>query len=789
MRLNVRGQACHGLLTLAVDGREIVPGLRSTAPDWLEDGVAICQVEDGPRWVLNACDIATGGLRLLDGEPATTVAASGAGVWAAWRSTGIRSNVHPAIPLAGLWGVGRDGALGYARLQQQGTGIVFRSTSGSESEAFAGIPLRDVHIVAYGVAAAVSRGLLRTVGTPAAVTVPEEVFGPRLLQRRRSGEWWVLYHTQDRLLLHPLTSPIGYIVTTPGLPTYEPDFVELASGLIRVVWSTTAGAGPAAYRVRDIDLASARTPLTPQPPHPPPQPPPIEEPPRVTIASYEPRRGPAPLVVTAIRQLSGGLATRLLWRQRLQGDPKWIQVASNPASDPDHHFNFPTPGTYEIGVDVTGPGGSDGTVTPRIVEVLTMSDHTYASDDPKSGETIPKLTHQQVLDALNAVDAAYQELLYRAPDRDGQAAYERDLLNGDMTVAAMRANIMRSDEYKEKHKPKPPQPIVTVPTLHPDGRIFRTSENVPWRWKGVSAFALLDRFAKGQDLTPFLDAYRGFNILRVWPYVDWSSNGWGYPTPPTVDVIKSFLRHVAERGWLVELTLLTNDEPSMLEWAKTLIPQLAADPRPTNLLLEGGNEPTTHKNIDTKALKPALDASGFVYASGNYEDSTKVFGEFGVAHTPRDSEWPRKAHDLMEYYNGGGPHAPSDPAHRFPWSGDEPAKTQDVAPPAAPLTKRDDWLAYFGTAALLGCGATFHSETGKYASVPTSDEASLIVAALEALDAFPADAPNGPYSRPVENSLRTYCVGNCMVRVRPTTTTPPSGGWKPTGSSSILYRK
>ncbi len=407
-------------------------------------------------------------------------------------------------------------------------------------------------------------------------------------------------------------------------------------------------------------------------------------------------------------------------------------------------------------------------------------------------DTIPNLTQEQVRQALDDVDAAYVELLFRLPDRGGQAAYERDLLNGDLTVAEMRANIMQSQEYQDKHQskpPKPPDPVVTTPVLHADGRIFRTSDNKPWRYMGVSAFQLLDRWAKGENIVPFLTAYTGFNTLRVWPYVpakDWGAKAWDVRS---VDVTKQFLSYVGGLGWTVELTLLTDDDAARLSWAQGFIPQLVASPRPTNLLIEIGNEPTTHKNINTQACKAACDASGFLYASGNYEDATKMFGKYGVSHGPRDSEWPRKAHDLMEFYNGGGPHAPSDPAHHYPQVGDEPAKTQDVAPPAAPLVKPDDWRGYFGTAAILGAGATFHSETGKFAQLPTSEEAGLAAAALEALTCFPADAPNGPYSRPVENSLRTYVVGNCMVRVRPTTPDPPSSGWTKIGVSHVLWKR
>src|SRR5207253_93784 len=120
----------------------------------------------------------------------------------------------------------------------------------------------------------------------------------------------------------------------------------------------------------------------------------------------------------------------------------------------------------------------------------------------------------------------------------------------------------------------------------------------------------------------------------------------------------------------------------------------------------------------------------------------------------------------IEFFAGGGPNTPSDPAHHCPIVLDEPAKLQDVGG-----DRVRDWRAYFGAAALLSGGATFHSETGKFGRTPTPAERELAAAALEGLNAFPADAPLGAYHRPVEASLRTYQVGSWMVRVRPETPT------------------
>lgn len=323
---------------------------------------------------------------------------------------------------------------------------------------------------------------------------------------------------------------------------------------------------------------------------------------------------------------------------------------------------------------------------------------------------------------------------------------------------------------------------VAVGELTADGRIFRR-DGEPWRWKGVSAFQLLDRFARGENIDPFLEAYGGFNVLRVWPYVpakDWGARAWD---APSADTTRAFVAYVGARGWCVELTLLTDDDPARIPWARALVQDLASD-RPANLLIEIGNEPRTHKAIETAALRDVLDASGFLYASGDYEESSSAFGGYLVAHTARDDEWPRRAHDALDYYQGGGPNDPSDPPHRVPIVLDEPPKLQDVGG-----DRTRDWRAYFAVCALLGAGATFHSETGKFAEFPTDEERQLATIALEALNVFPADAPLGAYRRPVERSLRTYVVGSYMVRVRPATPEAPEPGWIALDADGITFRK
>lgn len=387
MRINSKAHACHGLETLSVNGKICVPGMRSTAPDWLDDRPgaeeeAIFQRElpvGSEHWELAACNIKTQNVRPLEpnisaiSRQGATVIYGGAGVWAAQTSAGIRSNVHTFQPIAGLWGVGRDGCLGYCERQQSGTGIVFRAIDGTELKVEQNTPMHDVHIVSFGVAAYVHSGKLYTIGVPAPVTVPEEIFEPRLLHLY-NDTWAVGYHTQNRLLFQPLiTAAEGYVVWN-GAGTFSPDWHETSPHCIRGVWSTTEAEGPTRFRSTggeygpDLDIVKMPVqPLT-LPPVPPPTRP---DRPRVTIVSYQPQAGRAPMTVRAVRGLSGGPAMRLYWLRRQHApNARWETVANNPASDPDHHFQFDEPGVYEIAVEVTGPGGSDRTGAVRLVTVL-----------------------------------------------------------------------------------------------------------------------------------------------------------------------------------------------------------------------------------------------------------------------------------------------------------------------------------------------------------------------------------------------------------------------------------
>jgi hypothetical protein len=318
-----------------------------------------------------------------------------------------------------------------------------------------------------------------------------------------------------------------------------------------------------------------------------------------------------------------------------------------------------------------------------------------------------------------------------------------------------------------------------------DRRVF-TRAGAPWTWKGLSAFPWCDRFARGDDLGPLLDPFQalGYNLLRVWDYVTWEGTGWESQPP---EVWLAFLQAMEGRGFYVELTLMTDDLPHRYAVAEQLVEALAAA-QPANLVVEIGNEPNIHKHIEVERLRAVCEASGFLFASGlNDVPAEEWFGLYLTAHTPRDYEWPRKCHDLLEYYNGGGPGAPTDPPHHVPCASDEGLQPQRPPPYDSGLAYQDgdltktghDYRAYSAGCIVMGPGATLHWEGGKFGLPPTPEELHCAKETALGLSAFPAGSSNLGYRRIDEQgkTSRTYCAGPSMVRIRPETTTAPEPGW------------
>lgn len=302
-------------------------------------------------------------------------------------------------------------------------------------------------------------------------------------------------------------------------------------------------------------------------------------------------------------------------------------------------------------------------------------------------------------------------------------------------------------------------------------------------WKGFSAFRLLDLYAKGEDIDPYLIYFKGYNLARVWTSVPWD-NGWDYPSQPaTLD----FIRYMRNKGFQVELTLCTDDRTDRVDQARSLVSYLNNyyEMIP-NLLLEAVNEPGIHDKLDPSMFKNLLTGSKFMYTSGWYIDTKKHYGKYWADHSSRDAQWFRKGgHNLYEANTGGGPNDPSEPALKQPCIEDEPGKYQDVGYDLVGI------YSYAASCVLLGAGATCHLESGKHCTIPTLQEIDWINYFLKGLDVYPAGTYNGSYRRVVElgqpDYARTYCTDKYSIRIKQSTKDHPESQWKPLDEWGICW--
>ena len=298
-------------------------------------------------------------------------------------------------------------------------------------------------------------------------------------------------------------------------------------------------------------------------------------------------------------------------------------------------------------------------------------------------------------------------------------------------------------------------------------------------YRGFSAFKSIENFRLGIEDTVLWSAFAESNVIEVFLYTpvkDWGTEAWDIPD---IETIRSFLRQVP---FYVNLCLLTDDDSSKIQPAIDIVNQLAVDKFP-NLILRIGNEPLTNKTINCEALRSACEASGYLYTSGIYEDDTKFFGQFWVDHSSRDNEWPRKAKNLIDAYNGGGPNNPSEPALKIPCIENEPIRPDEDG------YNENDFYAYAAICRSCGSGGTFHYNGGKFNTLPTDRDNPCKDAFLRGLNIF--SSSSRLYRRIDEhgNTLRTYIFGNNMIRIRPVTLTAPESGWTSLDEFGICWSK
>lgn len=574
-----------------------------------------------------------------------------------------------------------------------------------------------------------------------------------------------------------------------------------------------------------------------RPPVDPPDPPDPVKPPKFTISwPTFPVAGVAPFALVCVYAVETGSGP-VDWIEWLVGPSPsgpWTVSARNPGSDPDHTYRFPTAGTSYIKARGGNAAGVHETGLERQVTVTSPVPPVDPPVDPGSSVWLKtiwgdylstdgagflirgprKQAFQIQATTTPGIVAITSGGQYAATENDLRVKVDRpgvgseweqfELVTHDSVRRSFKSQrIGVGAGYVSAHSDGPvladkPDPLSwetfllepatgggggALSPLHVDGWQFRDATGAAVRIRGFSGFKILRMLADGRraEVDPILQFFtaHGANTIRVWPYVTWSGTGW---ETPTHDQILAAIDYLGSWGLRTYLTLFTDSQPpevpgpiDRIAWGKDLIRYLQAHTHTP--IFEIGNEPQINKRIDTGALRSTLDASGFLYTSGEYADSAQWFGHYGDAHTPRDMQWCRKAHDLHEYYVGGGPSYPAEPATHTVWIAGEPMRPdqQPNAPQTDPdtgvvISKVEDNLAYAAACSLLGGGAIFHYEGGKHGAFPVGEEVDCATAFFQGLRAFPEDMlPPSAYVRTDEHgeTLRTYSKGPYTVRIRP----------------------
>lgn len=258
-RFSVKGRVAAGIAGagVSIDGK--VVATTAGGEEWLNANSVVYsrKVAEPDQWGVFSHD----GLveKALDPKGANRLYGGGE-VWAAWTPSGIRSNLHPAMPAAGLFGVGPDGTMAFCRNFGSGVGLVLRAPDGAEVE-LTTTAVKDVQVLgrrdALWVAAGRIKSSLPLAGDPITPVGYCEV--PRLTSS--PTQTFLIYFNSDavgeRLVVQTKwDSPVGYtLLEAPpnGLRAFRPDLKWL-DGKLYAVWSVTEGAGPASIRKVEVDL-------------------------------------------------------------------------------------------------------------------------------------------------------------------------------------------------------------------------------------------------------------------------------------------------------------------------------------------------------------------------------------------------------------------------------------------------------------------------------------------------------------------------------------------------------
>jgi hypothetical protein len=352
--------------------------------------------------------------------------------------------------------------------------------------------------------------------------------------------------------------------------------------------------------------------------------------------------------------------------------------------------------------------------------------------------------------------------------------------------------------------------------VHIDGLVFRRNDGSIFPWRGASEFLLFDKFRRGVDILPFItrDVHPdqahptapGANIIRVFILLDWSSQrgpqfdgGVGPRIAPDAKYyadLRRFVDYVWARGVRVELSsgdfqLTIPDAAARIAHMQRLGETLRDHPA---VFLEM-NEP--FKNLpggaaEADRLGRILQGYGLLVSNGNYDiavGSTDLpHLNYVTNHPDRTDQFPsgplRNAdvRDGFEWKKGTTGTGTFFKGVKVPVVDDEGMGVAE-ARRAGSRTNNCDDMAYYGAmAALMGAGATFHSDGGVYSTAWGPVQTRCAVEFFSAIAFIPAEAQLAQLEPRAGSPASRFCkiVGGVdyCVEIRPTTEhMQPPAGW------------
>lgn len=252
----------------------------------------------------------------------------------------------------------------------------------------------------------------------------------------------------------------------------------------------------------------------------------------------------------------------------------------------------------------------------------------------------------------------------------------------------------------------------------------------------------------------------GVNLVRVLGMVDSFEHFYPQEHPEYYTRLRPFADMLASRGLRMEFVpfadalIIMPSESQREEHANRVIEALAHHPA---VFIEPANEPGHGDQIseeEAHTLGLRMQGQGIpiatsIWAESIPEGTTAVPTlDFGTHHPDRGDEWPRFCRALDEVCKGWGwPDGTSFAGLHVPMVGDEPMGAAETDQPGRRSNVPSDFREYANGCALMGAGATFHSDDGIDSVVWGPKQRECALAFFAGLSYVPVECQLAPYQR------------------------------------------